>query len=123
MDDFLFLNDNKKELHEIKKLVQEFLEDKLKLELHPKKANVFSINKGIDFLGYQILGNYRLLRKSTVKRFIKRTRMYQKMLNKKLLSEEKFNNSLQSWIAYANFANSWGLRKNLSEKLKVKLIE
>jgi retron-type reverse transcriptase len=123
MDDFLFLNDNKKELHEIKKLVQEFLEDKLKLELHPKKANVFPINKGIDFLGYQILGNYRLLRKSTVKRFIKRTRMYQKMLNKKLLSEEKFNNSLQSWIAYANFANSWGLRKNLSEKLKVKLIE
>ena len=45
------------------------------------------------------------------------------MLNKGLLTEEKFNNSLQSWTAYAECGNSWRLRKNLSEKLKVKLIK
>lgn len=123
MDDFLILDYNKNKLREIKKQVQEFLWEKLGLKLHPKKANVFPASKGIDFLGYQILGTRRLLRKNTVKRFIKRTRMYQKMLNKGFLSKEKFNNSLQSWTAYAEFGNSWRLRKNLSEKLRVKLIK
>jgi len=118
MDDFLLLDFDKRNLHKIKEEIQEFLGKKLKLELHPKKANVFPVDKGIDFLGYQTFSNYRLLRKSTVKRFIKRTKVYQKRLNKGLMSPEKFNNSLQSWIAYAEHANSWRLRKNLEEKLK-----
>lgn len=130
MDDFLVLNYSKKKLHEIKKQIQEFLRERLKLELHPKKANIFptphhfcseSGGGGIDFLGYQIFENYKLLRKNTVKRFIKRTKIYQKRLKNNLMSEEKFNQSLQSWLDYACFAKSWLLRKNLSEKLKVNL--
>jgi len=62
-----------------------------------------------------------LLRKSTVKRFEKRTKVYKKKLNKELMSKEKFNNSLQSWIAYAEFGNSWKLRKSLEEKLGIVL--
>jgi len=123
MDDFLILGYDKEMLHNLKQAIKEFLSEKLALTLHPKKANIFPVRTDIDFLGYRIFGNYRLLRKSTVKRFIKRTRMYQKILNKKFISEEKFNNSLQSWLAYAKFGNSWRLRKNLSEKLKVNLIK
>ncbi len=122
IDDFLILSRDKKKLHTIKNQIREFLKEKLKLELHPKKANVFPISKGIDFLGYQIYGDYKLLRKSTMKRFIKRMKVYQKMLNRGLLSKGKFDNSLQSWLAYAEYGNSYQLRKNLSEKLKVALI-
>lgn len=111
MDDFLVLGVNKKELHQNKEKMREFLREKLKLELHPKKANVFPVDKGIDFLGYRIFRNYRLLRKSTVKRFIKRIR------------KGKFNNqSIQSWLGYAKFGNSWRLRKNLSQKFGICLI-
>ena len=123
MDDFLILDFDKKKLHQAKEEIREFLQDKLGLELHPRKASVFPASKGIDFLGYRIFGHYRLLRKSTVKRFVKRTKIYQKMLNKGLLAEEKFENSLQSWLAYASFGNSWRLRKNLSGKLKINLIK
>ena len=66
MDDFLILDFNKRELHKIKREIGEFLGDKLKLELHPRKANIFPVGKGIDFLGYQIFGNYKLLRKSFI---------------------------------------------------------
>ena len=113
MDDFLILDFEKKKLHQIKEEIREVLQNRLKLELHPKKANVSPIDKGIDFLGYRIFGNYRLLRKSTVKRFVKRTGIYQKRLREGILSKEKFNNSLQSWIAYAKFGNSWRLRRKL----------
>ena len=109
MDDFLILDFGKKKLYTIKKRIQKFLREKLKLELHPKKANIFPIDKGIDFLGYRIFKNYKLLRKITVKRFIKRMKVRQKILNEGLLSKEKFNNSLQSWTAYAKHGNSWRL--------------
>ena len=119
MDDFLILYPDKIILHEIKNQIQEFLREKLKLELHPKKANIFPADKGIDFLGYRIYGNYRILRKSTIKRFIKRTKVYQKKLNQELMSQEKFNQSLQSWITYAEFGKSWKLRNTLFKKLKI----
>jgi len=115
MDDFLILGCDKKRLHKIKKEIQEFLQARLKLELHPKKANIFLAENGIDFLGYQVFKTYRLLRKSTIKRFVKRMRVYQKRLREGVLSQEKFNDSLRSWIAYAKLGSSWKLRKNLSE--------
>ena len=117
MDDFLILDYNKKKLHLLKNQINQFLREKLKLEFHPQKANIFPANLGIDFLGYRIFGTHRLLRKSTVKRFVKRTRSYQKKLKENLMPEEKFNQSLQSWLAYAKFGNSWGLRRDLFEKL------
>ena len=119
MDDFLILDFDKRKLHQIKEEIREFLKNKLNLELHPKKANVFPIEKGIDFLGYRIFGIYRLLRKNTVKRFIKRMKVYQRKLRKGSMTEEKFNQSLQSWLAYAKFGNSWRLRESIFRKLKI----
>ena len=123
MDDFLVLNYTKRDICQTKEKIQNFLQDKLELELHPKKADISPREKSIHFLGYQIFSNYLLLRKKTVKRFIKRTKVYQKKLIRKLINKQKFNNSLYSWIIYAQFANSWRLRRNLSEKLELTLIK
>jgi retron-type reverse transcriptase len=72
MDDFIILDTDKKRLFKIRNLIKEFLEQKLKLKLHPKKSEYFPISKGIDFLGYVVFYDYILLRKSTVRRFKKR---------------------------------------------------
>jgi RNA-directed DNA polymerase len=114
MDDFLILSFSKKELHEIREKLHLFLKNDLKLKFHPKKANVYPVKKGVDFLGFLVFKDYRLLRKTTVCRFIKRTRK-----NKNKLSSERFDSSLQSWLAYAIFGNSWKLRKSLEKKLKI----
>jgi len=119
MDDFLILGYDKRKLHQIKEKMREFLRGKLQIELHPKKVEVFPSNKGIDFLGYQVYGNYRLLRKSTVKRFIKRIRKYKKQIAKGKMSQEEFNQCLKSWLAYAKFGNSWRLRENIFERLNL----
>jgi len=50
-------------------------------------------------------------------------KLYKKKLSTGLTEEEKFNQSLQSWLAYAEHSNSWRLRKKLEEKLKVQLIK
>lgn len=117
MDDFLILGKEKLDLWQDLKEIGEFLKDNLHLELHPKKVKIFPVKGGIDFLGYLIFKDYRFLRKSTVKRFVKRAKVYQKKLNEGSITEEKFKNSLQSWKAYANYANSWRLQKDLFLKL------
>ena len=114
MDDFLILSHSKKELHLLKEKLRGFLADELKLTLHPKKANIFPADKGIDFLGYRLFRHYRLLRKSGVKRFVKRTKVYRKKITKGAMTQEKFDHSLQSWLSYAAFGNSWHLRQKMS---------
>jgi len=114
MDDFVILYADKKHLHELKKLIQEFLQEKLKLKFHPKKANIFPVRQGIDFLGYRIFKEYKLLRKSTIKRYIKRTKSQQVKLNKKLINKKKIKQSTQSWLAYAKLGDSWRLRQKFN---------
>ena len=114
MDDFLILSPSKPFLAQIKIEIESFLWKELKLKLHPKKVNIFPVKTGIDFLGYRNFASYRLLRKSTVKRFVRRTKFYQKLLNDGLMSTQKFNNSLFSWLAYAKFGNSWNLVQKLT---------
>lgn len=94
MDDFLILGSVKKSLEKLKITLQNYLVTKLKLTLHPNKAVIFPVRIGVDFLGYKIFGTYKLLRQSTVKRFIK-----------------KFHRAegVKSWLAYARFGNSWRL--------------
>ena len=111
VDDFLILDFDKIKLRQIKEEIRKFLQEKLELKLHPKKAVIFQVNEGVDFLGYRIFGDYRLLRKSTVKRFVRRTKAHQKRLKAGLMSKEKINQSFQSWLSYAKFGNSWGLRQ------------
>lgn len=116
MDDFLVLDYDKKKLRLMKEEIKKFVENKLSLKLHPKKATVSPVNEGIDFLGYVVFENYKLLRKSTVKRFIKRTKKYARMVEQKKMSGEKFDASVASWMAYAKFGNSWRLRKKIARK-------
>jgi hypothetical protein len=100
MDDFLVLG-SKKELHYLRIKIGQFLTDKLQLKMNPKKVNIFPCNKGIDFLGYIVFKDYILLRKSTVKRFLK------KMKHKGDKAMAK------AWFAYAKHANSYSLSKVL----------
>ncbi len=105
MDDFLILGKDKKEMHILKDQIKLFLINNLRLKFNPKKANVFPLFLGIDFLGYILYKDYVLLRKSTVKRFLK------KMKNNMMGGEE-----INAWLAYARHANFFELTKAVFTK-------
>ncbi len=116
MDDFLILGLDKKRLNDDKERIKIFLRDRLKLTLHPKKAEIFPIDRGIDFLGYVLRGGRRYLRKSTVKRFMKKKRRYEVMVRNGKLTETPLQNTLASWRGYAKFADSYRLMEKLGLK-------
>ncbi|MBI2888469.1 MAG: RNA-directed DNA polymerase [Candidatus Liptonbacteria bacterium] len=113
MDDFLILGLDKKHLHEDKERIKTFLHDRLKLEMHPKKAEIFPIDRGVDFLGYVLRDGKRYLRKSTVKRFMKRMRYHKAMVKDGKRTEVSLQNTRSSWRGYASFADSYKLIEKL----------
>jgi RNA-directed DNA polymerase len=119
MDDFLILGENAAALHETKARITEFLGDQLGLLLHPKKANVFPVARVVPFLGYRLHRHHRLLRKSTVQRFVRRVQRQKRLVSSGEMSPEAFSAGLRSWAAYADDAASRGLKRSLAERLGI----
>ena len=67
-DDFVFLSTDKKWLESILSKISVFLEDKLKLSLHPDKVYIKTLASGMDFLGWVHFPDHRVLRSATKRR-------------------------------------------------------
>jgi len=115
MDDFLIIKESKKELHKIKEQIKLFLIS-LRLTLHPKKTNVFPIILGIDGLGYKIFKDYKLARKSTVKRFIKNSKKKINLYERSEISFDKLMETFNSWDAYMSHADTYALKNKIHEE-------
>jgi len=119
MDDFLFFDNNKVRLNEKKAGIAKFLENRLKLSLHPRKSIIFPATLGVEFLGFRIFRDYRRLKKENVKRFLKRLKKLQRLFSQGLIHKDKISDSLNCWLSHASYGNTYRLRKKLFERLAV----
>ncbi|MEK7572872.1 MAG: reverse transcriptase/maturase family protein [Patescibacteria group bacterium] len=90
-DDFVILDSNKDKLYQYTSILVVFLKNNLKLELHPDKVFIKTLDSGVDFLGWINFHHHRVLRTSTKRRMFRRL---------------KYNNSKESLASYM------GLLKN-----------
>ena len=145
VDDFVILGKDTKILVSWQKEIQKFLQEKLKLTLHPKKIIIQHQSKGINFLGYIIREKYLLVRKRTIKAFKRKLYFFNHLVDPQnfsvadppstlKLSKYYFKKELvpplipdlallQKMLAVINsyygifsFANTYNLRKTLYEK-------
>lgn len=119
MDDFVILHDNKQELHRIKREVEDFLRDKLRLELN-SKTQVFPASQGINFLGYRIWRTHRKVRNSSKRRIKRKLKAYQRKYAAGQMSIERIKATIISWLGHVKHANSYFLRQKLSKILNLK---
>jgi len=113
VDDFIILNESKKQLEHWKKEIDIFLNSKLHIELHPDKSRIIPLSQGIDFVGFRNFAHFRLLRKRNIRKMEKRIEMFSqgKKYFKSLLD------SFQGWQAYASWANTFKLRNKLKQSI------
>lgn len=109
VDDFLLLSENKEFLNKYIQLLSEFLQENLRLELHPKKVIFKKLDWGIDFLGYIVLPHYRLPRTKTKRRIFEEVRINTNKLN--------LNQALQSYLGYLGHANAYKLGQELRNQM------
>jgi len=108
MDDIVILHKDKEFLHNLRKEIQIYLRDNLKLELKNNYQVFPSRVRGIDFVGYRHFGDYVLLRKSTAKKLKKKMR---KILSKVSMGHQMSYsdwcsiNSYNGWVMWCNGHN------------------
>ena len=71
-DDFVIVDNDQTKFNMLIFEINNFIQSKIKLGLHPKKVNICPQNRGVDFLGYVVLPHYRALRTKTKKRMLKK---------------------------------------------------
>lgn len=116
MDDFCFVHHDKDFLHTVREIVERFLWDQLGLKTN-QKTQVFpvSVNNGraLDFLGYRIWVTHRRLRKSSIRRMVRRMRQMQKAYAMGDIDLEDIRPVVHSWLAHAQHAETLGLRRHI----------
>jgi RNA-directed DNA polymerase len=114
-DDFIILSENKNHLKNMIVIIDEFLQTKLRLSLHPNKIIIRKHRQGIDFLGYVVLPNHRVLRTKTKRRIIKKIRKKNMDLKCHSISEESFNQSLQSYLGVLRHCRGYKIKKEIEK--------
>lgn len=120
MDDFVLFADNKAQLHQWKKDIQIFLEEHLRLLLHPKKSLVAPTNVGLDFCGFCLYPTHRRLRRSSIRRFVRRFRHQRTALQNNELTLPELHQSVRSWIAHAEHGDTWRLRERIFQDYPIR---
>jgi len=112
-DDFIILEESKECLIGLIPLIDNFLKEKLKLTLHSDKIIIRKYHQGIDFLGYVSLPHYRLLRTRTKKRIFRKIKIKYQDLERGLICEEFFNQSLQSYFGIFKHCKGYKIKKRI----------
>lgn len=106
LDDFVIFSQDKDYLWELVPKISDFLEEELKLTLHPNKIFIKTIASGMDFLGWINFSNHRILRTNTKRKVLK------------ALQESENINKLSSYRGLLTHGNQYFLREKFSEKIK-----
>jgi len=112
VDDFVVFHNEKIFLHEAEKNIINYLFG-LRLCLHPKKCQLFLSDSGVDFLGYRVFPTHLKLRKSNALRFRRKLKSLAKKYSKGYLTWKEIDASVQSWLGYAGFADTYRSRSSI----------
>lgn len=118
VDDFVILHERKDVLEDSKDKIEKYLKN-LKLELHPDKSKIYSLYKGVDFLGFKIFYHYKRARKRNVKYFKTRLKKFEEKYNLGEIDKEKIIQSVEGWFAYIMWGDTYRLRKKLAKEVEV----
>lgn len=113
-DDFIFIHENKRYLHEVETNVTEFIKEHLDMTL--SKSDIFPIKDGIDFLGYRHFPEKILLRKSTAKRIKHRVSNLPHQLRTGKITKESYISSIASTMGWLKWANAYNFTNSLNLK-------
>ena len=101
-DDFVIMSDDREYLKNLIAPIKEFLFTSLKLDIHPKKVFIRTVSSGVDFLGWVVFPDYKILRQTTKRRMFKK-------LKENNYKEESFN----SYMGMISHGNTKKIRKDI----------
>ncbi|OGN27983.1 MAG: hypothetical protein A2941_03070 [Candidatus Yanofskybacteria bacterium RIFCSPLOWO2_01_FULL_49_17] len=118
-DDFIIVSSEKEYLEELIPRIEAFLGERLHLKLHPAKVSIRKMGQGVDFLGYVQFLNHRLLRVKTRRRIFRKFNNQILKYQQGIISREKLNSSLQSYLGVFGHADTFSIEQELLNLLPI----
>jgi len=115
VDDFVLLSHDRNELIRWKKEIENFLSDRLNLQLRPRHQKLQPISNGIDFLGYIIRHNYILVRRRVVNNLKTKLQIFKRTSVKDF---KKLHDSVASYLGHFKWANSYRITQKIYKNTK-----
>ncbi|MBQ9298254.1 MAG: RNA-directed DNA polymerase [Clostridia bacterium] len=112
MDDSIILMQNKQELKEVKRKLEIFLRNNLKLEFN-KKTNIFKSKQGVNFCGYYIKENRIRLRQKGKKKLKKKVKYLKYKIRNENMTSREAKKYLCGHFGYIKYADVSPLIKKL----------
>ena len=112
MDDFLILSRDKDFLRDAWLAIEDYVTDKLHLELNPKTTIVCAKN-GIDFCGYRHWADHKRVRRRSIKSIHSAIRGYERGK----ITSERFDRILQSWLGHISHADTYRLKQSVLARI------
>jgi len=106
-DDFTMIYHSNKELEELVPKISLYLQNNLRLELHPNKVFIKTLSSGVDFLGWVHFSDHRILRTVTKKRMLKKL---SNMSNTRCLTVEV----VASYMGMLKHGNTHKIKKKIN---------
>ena len=114
MDDFILILKSKKDCIKYKKIIENFLENNLKLELN-SKSRYYPYKMGVNFCGYRIYTTHRLLRTSSKKKIKRNVKRWNFQYHNNTIDYNNVIQSINSWIGHSSHCNSYKLQQKILE--------
>ena len=107
MDDIVIFGNNKTELHRVRKLIEQYLNNKLHLQMN-KKWQVFKFGQRcLDFVGFRFYPNRTILRRGLMLRMTRKA----KRLGRKVLQTTYECRQMLSYKGWLNVTNTYDMYK------------
>lgn len=112
-DDVIVIVKNKDEANRTLGLMVKFLYSTLKLNINEKKTKIFPVDQGVNAYGFKIYKTHRLLRDDSKKKIKRKTKKMKRLISEGLMTREKAEQILNSWLGHAQN----GCSRNFINKL------
>lgn len=111
MDDIVIFGRTKEELHQLRKEIDDYFRNELKIFIKDNWQVFPTYIRGVDFLGYRTFLNYRLLRKSTCKSMKKKMlAIRDKVEQGKMMNYSEYC-SINSYLGWIKHCDSYRLKE------------
>lgn len=111
-DDIIILSDDKKQIKEWHKKLEQFANEIMKMELNDKTC-IRPINQGIEFCGFRLWATHVKIRKSTALKMKRNLKGVMHRYNKGDITLEKANQVVSSYLGLLKHCDSYALRTEI----------
>lgn len=116
MDDFILLCKTKEEAKKYYLLIEEFIQEKLALELN-HKSKYYPSRLGADFCGYIIYETHCKVRKRSKQKMRKKIKKWNKQYKEGNVNLKEVTQSWNAWLGHIKHANSYNLMKKYKQRI------